>query len=295
MDFYNPFDLAGEWLKGNLHTHTTNSDGVICPQERARAYEERGYDFLALTDHGRVTEIDDVTTRRLILIRSTEAHAPMPTGGGQSHIVGLDLPKGFELPEARHTQTLIDALNDAGGKVVVAHPYWCGHSVKDLEVLHDYIGLEVFNTTCLRGIGKGTSSVHWDDLLAQRRRLFGFAVDDAHAETRDAYQGWIMVKAAERTREAVMDAIACGCFYATCGPAIESIEVDGGVVRVRTSPVAYISFVSDGPRGGHRFNQDGSPVTEAEYELSGSRLYVRIEATDHAGRTAWSNPIFLFD
>ena len=71
--------------------------------------------------------------------------------------------------------------------------------------------------------------------------------------------------------------------------------IDLGVVGVRRSPGAYICLVCDGPHGGHRFNQDGSPVTEAEYELSGSRLYVRVEATDEAGRTAWSNPIFLFD
>jgi len=38
-------------LKGALHVHTTCSDGELTPQEVANAYEERGFDFLAFTDH----------------------------------------------------------------------------------------------------------------------------------------------------------------------------------------------------------------------------------------------------
>ena len=38
-------------LKGCLHTHTTCSDGKLTPQQVAEAYESRGYDFIAFTDH----------------------------------------------------------------------------------------------------------------------------------------------------------------------------------------------------------------------------------------------------
>jgi PHP domain len=38
-------------LKGCLHTHTTCSDGKMTPQEVADAYRDRGYDFIAFTDH----------------------------------------------------------------------------------------------------------------------------------------------------------------------------------------------------------------------------------------------------
>ena len=38
-------------LKGALHIHTTCSDGELTPQEAASAYEERGFDFIAFTDH----------------------------------------------------------------------------------------------------------------------------------------------------------------------------------------------------------------------------------------------------
>lgn len=38
-------------MKGCLHTHTTCSDGTMTPQEVADAYGNRGYDFIAFTDH----------------------------------------------------------------------------------------------------------------------------------------------------------------------------------------------------------------------------------------------------
>lgn len=38
-------------LRGNLHAHTTWSDGVRTPSALVAEYEARGYDFLAITDH----------------------------------------------------------------------------------------------------------------------------------------------------------------------------------------------------------------------------------------------------
>ena len=45
------FDEKGKWYKGNLHTHTTASDGQYTPEETMNLYRRLGYDFLALTDH----------------------------------------------------------------------------------------------------------------------------------------------------------------------------------------------------------------------------------------------------
>jgi len=291
MVFDNPFEAEGEWLKGNLHTHTTLSDGRSTPQGRVDAYRARGYDFLALTDHERLADIESLRADGLLVIRGIEFGCANPIGGHSYHLVGLDLPATFQPPGTRHIQTVVDAINAAGGKAILAHPYWCGQSIKDLEIVEDYLGVEVYNATCHRGIGKGTSAVHWDDLLSQRKPVLGFAVDDAHHETRDAYQGWVMAKCAERSKQAVMDALVRGRFYATCGPTIESIRVDGNRVTVRCSPVAAISLICDGARGGHVFREDGQPITEAELRLGGSEIFARVECTDGAGRTAWSNPV----
>ena len=46
-----PFSAPGKFWRGNLHTHSNRSDGVLDPDEVARRYQLEGYDFLALTDH----------------------------------------------------------------------------------------------------------------------------------------------------------------------------------------------------------------------------------------------------
>lgn len=47
----NIFELPGNFYRGNLHTHSNRSDGVLDPEEVCRRYQAEGYDFIALTDH----------------------------------------------------------------------------------------------------------------------------------------------------------------------------------------------------------------------------------------------------
>ena len=46
-----PFDKLGRFFRGNLHTHSTHSDGTLSPAQVCQRYRHAGYDFLALTDH----------------------------------------------------------------------------------------------------------------------------------------------------------------------------------------------------------------------------------------------------
>ena len=49
-------DPAARWWKGNLHTHSLWSDGDQFPEMIGDWYRERGYNFLALTDHNVLSE-----------------------------------------------------------------------------------------------------------------------------------------------------------------------------------------------------------------------------------------------
>ena len=40
------FPEHANWYKGNLHSHTTNSDGAWTPDEAAENYKANGYAFL---------------------------------------------------------------------------------------------------------------------------------------------------------------------------------------------------------------------------------------------------------
>ena len=55
-DIY-PFRGEGNWYKGNLHCHTTNSDGVVSPEQAVAFYKARGYHFMAFTDHHIFTDL----------------------------------------------------------------------------------------------------------------------------------------------------------------------------------------------------------------------------------------------
>lgn len=47
---------AASWYRGQLHAHSYWSDGRGFPEQAVAAYKQRGYHFLALTDHNRFAE-----------------------------------------------------------------------------------------------------------------------------------------------------------------------------------------------------------------------------------------------
>src|SRR5213075_3272640 len=65
------------WYKGNLHTHTLNSDGDSTPDDVAKWYREHGYRFLVLTDHNFLTNVDGLNallgvSEQFLLIKGEE-------------------------------------------------------------------------------------------------------------------------------------------------------------------------------------------------------------------------------
>lgn len=49
-------DSNYKWYRGNLHAHTTHSDGHKSPEDIVAIYKQGGYDFMALTDHDFFTD-----------------------------------------------------------------------------------------------------------------------------------------------------------------------------------------------------------------------------------------------
>jgi predicted metal-dependent phosphoesterase TrpH len=88
-----PFSVPGEWFRGNLHVHTTNSDGSMPPERLVAHYENAGWDFLALTDHWHVSRVEPERFPDITVIPGIEVNtAPGSTAAGTNyHIVGLDM------------------------------------------------------------------------------------------------------------------------------------------------------------------------------------------------------------
>ncbi len=292
MHFKNPFDCPGSWYKANLHTHSTTSDGEVSPGERARQYRDHGYQVLAITDHNKTNDVSGLSAEGFLVISSMETHPSCP-GGDPYHLVCLNVPHGFSVPDDSDANARICAVREAGGEVIIAHPYWCGHNLNHLMPIEGPIAVEVYNATCTK-IGKGFSSVQWDDLLDAGRILPAVAVDDTHGG-RDIFMGWTMIRAESLTVESVMEALRSGCFYASTGPTIEDARIADGVVSVRCSPAREIHFVAQRSAGRSFYADDGEPLRSAELKFSPMWDYVRVEIVDANGGRAWTNPFARSD
>ena len=62
----NSFNEQGRFYRGNLHCHTTQSDGRATPAQRVMEYKAAGYDFLALTDHNYYSNFTEYTDENFL-------------------------------------------------------------------------------------------------------------------------------------------------------------------------------------------------------------------------------------
>ena len=76
MKNLNSFGMSGKWFKGNLHLHSTNSDGRLSPEEAAKRYKEKGWNFIAFTEHrtangsGALRGTNQLSSIRICIIKS---------------------------------------------------------------------------------------------------------------------------------------------------------------------------------------------------------------------------------
>ncbi len=287
----NPFQQSGQWFRGNTHSHSTESDGKLSVPDRFAAYREAGYDFLVLTDHRKVNDVEAYSTSDFLAISGSEVHPSNPYGGGTYHFVAINIHEPVNCAKM-HPNAVIDDIKEQGGEAVLCHPYWCGHTITDYLPLRGYFAVEVYNDTCMT-IGKGFSEQSWDDLLDICGPVHGIAADDAHGTEHDCFHGWIMVKAEELTLDNIMEALRTGAFYSTLGPEIKDIDLTDNQLTVKCSEAQSIVFKAERSRGRRVLASNGELLTEATYTVSAGTKYVRIEVTDVTGKKAWSNPFYF--
>jgi hypothetical protein len=161
-----PFTADCEWLRCALHAHTTESDGELSPALLAAHYARAGFDVLAITDHWKIAAAE---VHGIIVVPSIELNCVLP-GARDGHVLGFgvvagagelrDLALGYpELGE------IGEWITSRGGVAYLAHPYWSGVTPGTLELAESVTGIEVYNAGCQLEVGRGLSTVHWDELL----------------------------------------------------------------------------------------------------------------------------------
>ena len=83
-----------------------------------------------------------------------------------------------------------------------------------------------------------------------------------------------------------------GHFYATQGPEIRELWIEGDELRVETFDAANIQFITSNRRAKHFRAEEWKCLNHAVYKVYPDSEYVRIIVTDHRGKTASSNAYF---
>lgn len=285
------YETGGRWYKGNVHVHSTASDGGKTFAELAGMYAGAGYDFVVRTDHWVCSDVAaDAGDWPLLWLDGIELDGQDEAGSG-FHVVCLGRTVGLD--REMGLVPAMAAAREQGAMLVLAHPHWSGNSLRD-ALRHGFAGVEVYNHVCRWMNGKGDGGVYWTAMLDAGGGSLAFAVDDAHVvEGHPGWDGgWVMVRAGECTREAIGAALRAGNFYSSCGPEIREIGFDNGRLRVATSPVSFIRLVGPGSWGRRVGSFDGETFTEASFDVPADWAWAYVEIEDDRGRHAWTNTLF---
>nr|WP_122012123.1 CehA/McbA family metallohydrolase [Maliibacterium massiliense] len=301
-----PFEGPGFFLKGNLHTHTSLTDGALGPQEVVDIYRRAGYDFIALSEHFLYVRGDQYAQNGMLVMPAIEVNFDDPANYHYDHILGIlvepdkggypDMARVVPYPRysGAGVQQIIDELHARGHFVIYAHPRWSRRDVSQILHYQHLDALEIYNHSAEHNVCAGYADQYWDAFLRRNRRLYCTAADDAHHFNDDRLGGWVCVKATERSRQGIAQALRSGRFYASNGPEIHDIRVQDGVFSVRCSEAREIHLITYEYWGRNIKAAPGAYITSAEMPLRGDELYARAEVIDHAGRKAWSQPLYLY-
>jgi hypothetical protein len=304
---------VSRFQRGNMHTHTTMSDGRDTPRAVATWYREHGYQFLAITDHDRVDDLADLADLEgggFVLLPAEEITNAAGDDNAPVHVNGIciehDVKSGrYDDAPAALAQG-IAAIRGQHGFAIVNHPnFRWGLSVSDIATVSGPYALEIWSGHPeVHNLGNGLHPSHermWDELLARGREVTAVAIDDMHwlAPEQDAPheplpgRGWVYTFGAETSRSAICDALVASRLYASSGVELRRIVVSAKSMTVWVDDArAVVDFIGNGGRtlaSSHvapaEIDGDGNWAT---YPLRGGEDYVRARISIDGVGAAWT-------
>ncbi len=300
---------AMRWYKGNLHTHTLNSDGDSTPDDVVKWYREHGYQFLVLTDHNYLTGVDGLNALhgaddKFLVVKGEEVTGRW--GDKPIHVNGLDVDRVVDPPTGSTVvevaQRMVDAIRAAQGIPSINHPnFGWAISPDELGQIQRTRLFEVFNghplVNNLGGGGVPGLEETWDRILSSGKLLYGVAVDDAHYFKRpwDPYapapgKGWVYVRSPRLDGRTLVEALERGEFYSSTGVELNGIDVANSTMTITVNLVPTskyrIQFI-----GRHGRVLSEATASPASYTFKGDEGYVRAKVIESNGKFAWIQPV----
>ncbi len=122
-------------------------------------------------------------------VSSSTACCPRAATGTCSASGSNAIPAELEV-ERRDLAETGEWIVGQGGVAYLAHPYWTGARPAGFSLPPSVAGIEVFNAGCELEVGRGLSSVHWDELLEDGRSCPALVTDDSHHPGFDTDHAW---------------------------------------------------------------------------------------------------------
>ncbi|MDZ7673274.1 MAG: CehA/McbA family metallohydrolase [Halanaerobiales bacterium] len=287
---HNPYDYEGKYFKAQLHSHTKESDGKLEVNELIKEYKNRGYDFLAITDHDKITinkEYDDNNFKTITGEELTVINPFWPLG---RHLNRIGVKKRSKYNKLKD----VDKVLNQNNITVINHPATesgLGTQRWDIDKL-----LELENIKFIEIANHFSDQMinmkYWHILLnkyGNQSPIWGLAVDDAH-NIDDIDKNWIMVKADNFTEKDLLKALTRGSFYSTQGPEVEFF-VEDNIINVTSNTSYEISFY-----GGDNKLLKSKSGFNADYKPKGNEDFIRLEIVDKdKNKKLWSQPFWLYN
>lgn len=305
--------------KGNLHLHTTWSDGDLPAAEVVKAFQAKGYQFISISDHEIYARTDEFNTADFITLPGMERGGlnPVEDKNPGYHFGVLDDPtvnseldrfehlQQFPVPIAwvgdHSPQLLIDEMRAHGNLVVFNHPEWHLTRFDDMVKYNGFFAIEIYNHATEWSTTSSYGAAYWDHALQNGKRVFGIASDDSHGhdpkwKIPEYGGGWVQVQSGALTHVDIVRSLKQGDFYSSSGPEIYDLRVVDGELTIECSPCKFIMFKAFPQRGPFYGNfESGEPMTSASMMIEEDMQYIRVECIDFEGKVAWSNPVFVSD
>ncbi|HYE07200.1 MAG TPA: CehA/McbA family metallohydrolase [Planctomycetota bacterium] len=303
------------WYLGNIHCHSSRSDGDSPADVVARFYRDGGMQFLAITDHNLLTgpEHCGEAADGFVVLRGSEFTGKATTVGGAFrplHVGGIGVtaavaPVGESADPVAVLQQAVDAVRAASGIAVFNHPNWFwAYGADEMARVRGATAFELWNggypSNNLGDAEHSSTERIWDDLLSAGHRLLAFASDDCHRVasrhvTKEMpFSGWMGVWAENLTAEGIVAALRDGRCYASTGPRLRRLALTPDLVGVEVEPWDGCAFSTTVIGSGGRVLATGSGP-ETWYRPRGDEGYVRVRVDSAMGHRAWTQPMFADD
>lgn len=290
------------WLRGNHHGHSTVSDGHLSPEENIRIYEEAGYDYLALSEHDTLLDVEPLQQHTsMCLVPAIEV-----TSNQRQTLLYFGAEK--EMPAGELTpKQIMDAVHEAGGLFIYDHPNWRPRPDYTTDELLDTMtglsGMEIYTGVIERLPGEAKATDRWDRLLSKGWRVYGHGTDDQH-EPVDHFLAWNCVQWAVDepvTWKGLVEACREGRFYASTGVSIYQIGLrnEGREITLKSDADEIWWFTRNGVVA-RKINEGNCTITIDEMmtwpgipdDLS-EALYLRAECMGRGHTCAWTQPFWF--